>query len=396
MFNKKTVKDIDVACKKVLVRVDYNVPLDENFQVTDNTRIKLSLDTVNYLIEKKSKVILMAHLGRPKGEPDDKFRLDPAARELEKMIGVKVKKFDETVSEQIKDYIDNTMDFGEVVMLENVRFNPGEKSNDPQFAQSLASLAEIFVDDAFGAAHRAHASVAGVAEYLPAVAGFLLQKEVETLDSLLENPQRPFIALLGGSKVSDKIQVIKNFLGKVDTLILGGGMSYTFFKAKGYEIGTSICEDDQLDYAREMLELAKKNNVKFLLPMDIVVSKEYDKDSDKQTVSVQSIPVDWMGMDLGEKSIELYRQEIAKAATIFWNGPFGVFEWERFENGTRNIAEAVAQSNAVTVVGGGDTLAAIKKYNLSGQFTHVSSGGGAAMELLEGKVLPGVAALMDK
>ncbi|MCG9480171.1 MAG: phosphoglycerate kinase [Actinomycetia bacterium] len=396
MFNKKTIKDIDVAKKKVLVRVDYNVPLDENQKITDNTRIKLSLDTVNYLIQQKAKVILMAHLGRPKGQVVDKFRLDPAARELGRLLGKEVKKFDETVSDQIKNYIDNTMDYGEVVLLENVRFNPGEKSNDAQFAKSLASLAQVYVDDAFGAAHRAHASVTGVAEYLPAVAGFLMQKEVDTLTSLLEDPKRPFVALLGGSKVSDKIQVIKQFLSKVDTLILGGGMSYTFFKAQGYEIGNSICEDDQLDYARDMLELAKKNNVKFLLPMDIVVSKEYDGDSDKQTVSIQSIPVGWEGMDLGEKSIEVYRKEIAKAATIFWNGPFGVFEWKRFENGTRNIADAVANSDAVTVVGGGDTLAAIKKYNLSGKFSHVSSGGGAAMELLEGKELPGVAALLDK
>ncbi len=396
MFTKKTVKDIDVSKKKVLVRVDYNVPLDDDLNVTDNTRIKLSLDTVNYLLENDAKVILMSHLGRPKGEVVEKFRLDPAAKELEKLTGKKVKKFDDIVSDQIKDYIDNTMGFGEIVMLENLRFNPGEKKNDPQFVSSLASLAELFVNDAFGAAHRAHASVSGVSEYLPAVAGFLMQKEVDTLTSLLEDPGRPFVAVLGGSKVSDKIMVIKKLLEKVDSLILGGGMSYTFLKAKGFEIGNSICEDEQLDYAREMIKLAVKNNVNLLLPIDVAVAREYDKDSDKKTVSVQSIPVDWMGLDMGEKSIELFSNEFAGASTIFWNGPVGVFEWKRFEQGTRGVAEAIAESSAVTVVGGGDTLAAIKKYNLSGKFSHVSSGGGASMELLEGKELPGVTALLDK
>lgn len=396
MFNKKTVEDIDVGKKKVIVRVDYNVPLDENLNVVDNTRIKLSLDTVNYLMNKDAKIILMSHLGRPKGKVVDKLRLDPAAMELEKLIGKKVKKFDETYSDEIKDYIDNEMDYGDIVLLENLRFNPGEKSNDSDFAKSLASLADIYVDDAFGAAHRAHASVAGVPEYLPAVAGFLMHKEVDTLTSVTESPERPFLAILGGSKVSDKLKVIKNLLGKVDSLVLGGGMSFTFFKAKGFEIGKSICEDDQIDYAKEMLELAEKNDVDFLLPIDIVIASEYDKDADKKVVPVQSIPVDWMGLDIGEKSIELFGKEIEKAKTIFWNGPLGVFEWEKFEKGTKEIAEAIAKSSAVTVVGGGDSLAAIKKYNLSGKFSHVSSGGGASMELLEGKELPGVGALMDK
>ncbi len=396
MFTKKTVEDIDVKRKKVLVRVDYNVPLDEDLNVTDNTRIRLSLDTINYLLEKEAKIILMSHLGRPKGEVVDKFKLDPAAKELEKLTGKKVKKFDQIISEKIKDYIDNSMGFGEIVMLENLRFDPGEKKNNPDFAGSLASLAEVYVNDAFGAAHRAHASVTGVAEHLPAVSGFLMQKEVDTLTSLLEKPERPFVAVLGGSKVSDKIQVIQKLLEKVDTLILGGGMSYTFFKAKGFEIGNSIREDDQLGYAKKMLALAEKNNVDFLLPIDIVVAKEYDKDSDKQTVSIQSIPVDWMGLDIGTKSIELFSKQFSSASTVFWNGPVGVFEWERFENGTRNIAHAIAHSPAVTIVGGGDTLAAIRKYGLSDKFSHVSSGGGASMELLEGKELPGLAALEDK
>ncbi len=396
MFNKKTIEDIDVKRKKVIVRVDYNVPLDESQKVTDNTRIKLSLDTIKYLMDNQAKIILMSHLGRPKGKVVEELRLDPVARELEKLIGRKVKKFNQIFSEEIKNYIDNEMDYGDIVLLENLRFNPGEKSNDPAFSKSLASLAEIYVNDAFGAAHRAHASVAGVPKHLPAVAGFLLHNEISTLSSLLESPKRPFLAILGGSKVSDKLQVIKNLLSKVDSLMLGGGMSYTFFKAKGFEIGKSICEEDQVGYAKEMLKLAEKNNVNFLLPIDNVIASEYDKDADKKVVPVQSIPIDWMGLDIGDKSLELFKKEIAKSETIFWNGPMGVFEWEKFENGTKNIAKAIAKSSAVTAIGGGDTLAAIKKYNLSGKFSHVSSGGGASMELMEGKQLPGVAALMDK
>jgi len=396
MFNKKTIEDLDVTNKRVLVRVDYNVPLDDNLNVVDDTRIRLSLPTINYLIEKNARIILMSHLGRPKGAVEAKFKLDPAARRLGQLISKKVMKFDSIYSQEIKEYIDNKMDFGEIVMLENLRFDPGEKANDDEFSKSLASLADVYVDDAFGAAHRAHASVAGVTKYLPAVAGFLMKKEIEVLTSLLESPQRPFLTILGGSKVSDKIQVIRNLLDKVDSLILGGGMTYTFLKAQGYEIGKSICEDDQIDFAREMLAQARRDNVKLILPVDIVVAEEFDSNSDKRLVSIQSIPADWMGMDVGDKSIELFKTEIAAAKTIFWNGPVGVFEWSNFENGTRNIANAIAASQAVTVAGGGDTLAALKKYDLSSKFTHVSSGGGAAMELLEGKELPGVSSLLDK
>jgi 3-phosphoglycerate kinase len=338
----------------------------------------------------------MSHLGRPKGVVEDKFKLDPAANRLEQLIGKKVKKFDRIYSGEIKEYIDNEMDYGEIVMLENLRFNPGEKANDDEFSKSLASLADIYVDDAFGAAHRAHASVVGVTKYLPAVAGFLMKREFEVLTSLLESPQRPFITILGGSKVSDKIKVIRNLLSKVDSLILGGGMTYTFLKSKGYEIGKSICEDDQIDFAKEMLALAKKNNVNLILPIDIMIAKEFDNDAEKKLVSIQSIPVDWMGLDIGDKSIELFKKEILNARTIFWNGPVGVFEWDNFANGTRNIANAIAESQAVTVAGGGDTLAALKKYNLSSKFSHVSSGGGAAMELLEGKQLPGIVSLLNK
>jgi 3-phosphoglycerate kinase len=396
MFNKKTIEDIDVSKKKVLVRVDYNVPLDGDLNVTDDTRIKLSLPTVDYLIKKDAKVILMSHLGRPKGKVEPKLKLDPVAKRFEDITGKKVKKFDKIYSDQIKDYIDNKMNFGDVVMLENLRFDPREKENDEGLAKSLASLAEIYVDDAFGAAHRAHASVVGVTKYLPSVAGFLMKKENEELSSLLESPARPFIAILGGSKVSSKIPVIRNLLDKVDSLIIGGGMTYTFLRAQNYEVGKSICEDGQIEFAREMMELAKKNNVNFLLPIDVVVAKEFDNDADKKMVSIESIPVDWMGLDIGEKSIESFTREISSAKTIFWNGPVGVFEWENFTNGTRSIAKAVADSQAVTVAGGGDTITALNKYKLYSKISHVSSGGGAAMEFLEGKELPGVVSLMDK
>jgi len=281
-------------------------------------------------------------------------------------------------------------------MLENLRFDPGEKSNDREFSKSLASLADIYVDDAFGAAHRAHASIVGVPEFIPAVSGLLLEKEMETLAALLESPGRPFLAILGGSKVSDKIQVIKNLLSKVDSLILGGGMTYTFLKAMGLEIGTSICEDGQLDYAKEMIVLAEKNNVNLLLPIDINIAREFDRNSEAMEVSIENIPADWMGLDIGTMTIDLFAENIASAKTIFWNGPVGVFEWERFSKGTKSIAFAIARSNAVTVAGGGDTVAAIKKYGLSDKFSHISSGGGASMELLEGKILPGIAALMKK
>ena len=396
MFNKMTIEDIDVSKKKVLVRVDYNVPLDDRLNVTDDTRIRLSLPTVDYLVKKDAKVILMSHLGRPKGKIEPKLRLDPVARRFEDLTGKKVKKFDQIYSREIKDYIDKEMNFGDVVMLENLRFDPGEKENNDKLAKSLASLADVYVNDAFGAAHRAHASVVGVTKYLPSVAGLLMKKENEVLSSLLESPERPFLAILGGSKVSSKIPVIRNLLGKVDSLILGGGMTYTFLRAQNYEVGKSICEDGQVEFAKDMLELAKKNNVNLLLPIDVVVAKEFDNDTEKKMVSIESIPVDWMGLDIGEKSIELFTKEISSARTIFWNGPVGVFEWENFSNGTRNIANAVAESYAVTVAGGGDTITALNKYKLYSKISHVSSGGGAAMEFLEGKELPGVVSLMDK
>jgi len=396
MFDKKTISEINIKNKKVIVRVDFNVPLDDDLNITDDTRIKLSLPTIQYLRNNNAKIILISHLGRPKGKPEDRFRLDPVAKRLEELTGARVKKFDETFSLEIRDYINKNMSADEIVILENLRFDPGEKENDEDFSRSLASLADIFVNDAFGAAHRVHASVVGIPEFLPAVSGLLLEKEVETLTALLESPQRPFLTILGGSKVSDKIKVIKNLMEKVDSLILGGGMTYTFLKAQGHEIGQSICEDDQLDYARDMIELAKRNNVNLLLPVDIIIAPEFDENSEKKVVSIDSIPADWIGLDIGEKSSEIFEKEIQSASTIFWNGPVGVFEWEKFSNGTKNIALAVARSNAITVVGGGDTIAAIKKYDVSDKISHISSGGGASMELLEGRLLPGIEALDDK
>ncbi len=396
MFDKKTISEINIKNKKVIVRVDFNVPLDDDLNITDDTRIKLSLPTIQYLRNNNAKIILISHLGRPKGKPEDRFRLDPVVKRLEELTGARVKKFDETFSLEIRDYINKNMSADEIVILENLRFDPGEKENDEDFSRSLASLADIFVNDAFGAAHRAHASVVGIPEFLPAVSGLLLEKEVETLTALLESPQRPFLTILGGSKVSDKIKVIKNLMEKVDSLILGGGMTYTFLKAQGHEIGQSICEDDQLDYARDMIELAKRNNVNLLLPVDITIAPEFDENSEKKVVSIDSIPADWMGLDIGEKSSEIFEKEIQSASTIFWNGPVGVFEWEKFSNGTKNIALAVAKSDAITVVGGGDTVAAIKKYDVSDKISHISSGGGASMELLEGRLLPGIEALDDK
>ncbi len=404
MFNKKTIEDIDLKDKKVIVRVDYNVPLDADLNVKDNTRIKLSLPTLNYLIAQNCKIILMAHLGRPKGEVVDKYRLTPAAKELEKLIGKPVKKFDEIVSNAIKDYIDKTMKNGEIIMLENVRFNAGETKNNLDFAKELSGLADVYVNDAFGAAHRAHSSTAGIAQYLPAVAGYLLKTEVEELTSIIENPRKPFLAVLGGAKVADKIMVIKNFLNIVDSIIVGGGMSYTFLKSKGYEIGKSIHAEDpaeyeeQIKFAGEAIQEAQKNNVSFITPVDIVVAKMDSEGSfsDKKTVKADSIPCDYEGFDMGEETLKLYEKEIASAKTIFWNGPVGFFENAEFENGTKRVANAIANSNAKTIVGGGDTLSALKKFGLTDRISHVSSGGGASMELLEGKLLPGVAALLDK
>ena len=395
-MNKKTVKDIDVTGKKVLVRCDFNVPQDkETGEITDNRRIKAALPTIQYLLDNNAKVILCSHLGRPKGEVNPKYSLKPVAEELSKLLGKEVKLAKDVVGEDAKRLTEN-MKEGEIILLENVRFHKEEEQNDPEFSKELASLAEIYVNDAFGTAHRAHSSTAGVANYLPAVSGFLIEKELEFLGGALENPKRPFVAILGGAKVSDKIGVIENLLDKVDTLIIGGGMAYTFFKAQGFNIGTSICEEDKLDLAREILEKAKKKNVDLLLPVDNKVAKEFSADSEYIEVPSNEIPDGYMGLDIGTKTIEKYKEVLKNAKTIVWNGPLGVFEFEKFAYGTNEIAKILANLDATTIIGGGDSAAAIEKQGLADKMTHISTGGGASLEFLEGKELPGISCLQNK
>ena len=393
---KKTVQDIDVKNKKVLVRVDFNVPLDDAGQVTDDKRIVAALPTVEYLLSQGAKVILCSHLGRPKGKVDPKYSLKPVAAKLsEKLPGVKVEFASDTIGDSAKEKI-AAMQAGEIVLLENVRFHKEETDNDPAFAKELASLAEIFVSDAFGTVHRAHASTAGAAAYLPAVAGFLIGKELSIMGEALEAPQRPFVAILGGAKVADKIGVIKNLLAKCDSLIIGGGMAYTFFKAKGYDIGTSLLDADSIDLAKELMEEAKAKGVNFLLPVDTVVSKEFAADAEHKVVDSSAIPADWMGMDIGPKTRELFSAAIKDARTVIWNGPMGVFEFPAFAEGTKAVAAACAECDGTTIIGGGDSASAVKKLGFAAKMTHISTGGGASLEFLEGKVLPGVAALNDK
>ena len=394
-MNKKTVRDIDVKGKKVLVRCDFNVPQDENGNITDTRRIVSSLPTIKYLIENGAKVILCSHLGRPKGEVKKEFSLAPVATELSKELRINVKLADDIVGESAKSLTAN-MKEGEVVLLENVRFDAREEKNDPEMAKELASLAEIYVNDAFGTSHRAHASTAGVADYLPAVSGFLIEKEIDFMGNALENPKRPFVAILGGKKVSDKIGVINSLLEKVDTLMIGGAMAYTFFKAQGYEVGNSICELDKLDLAKELMEKASKKGVKLMLPVDTKLGKEFDKDTESKTVKANEIPEGWEGFDIGEETIKLYKEELKNAKTIVWNGPLGLFEFDQFAIGTNEIAKTLAEVDAITIIGGGDSAAAIEKAGLSDKMTHISTGGGASLEFLEGKKLPGIECLQDK
>ena len=393
---KKTVEDIQVKGKRVLCRVDFNVPLTEDMKVADDKRIVAALPTIQYLLNQGAKVILCSHLGRPKGKVDMKYTLAPVAERLSELLpGVPVEFASDTVGESAQKCVAEMKD-GEIVLLENTRFQKEEVANDPEFAKKLADLADIFVSDAFGTVHRAHASTAGVAEYLPAVAGFLIGKELGIMGEALENPQRPFVAILGGAKVSDKIGVIKNLLDKCDTLLIGGGMAYTFFKAQGYEIGTSLLDGNSLDLARELLEEAKQKGVKLLLPVDTVVATEFAADAEHKTVPSNEIPAGWMGMDIGEKTRELFAQEIIGAKTVIWNGPMGVFEFPNFAKGTSAVAEACAQCEGTTIIGGGDSASAVKKLGYAKKMTHISTGGGASLEFLEGKVLPGVAVLNDK
>ena len=394
-MNKKTVRDIDVSNKKVLVRCDFNVPLDENGEITDNRRIVGALDTIKYLLDKNAKVILCSHLGRPKGEIKKEFSLKPVADELSRLLGKKVCLANDIIGESAKSLVSN-MKEGDIVLLENVRFDAREEKNDAEFSKELASLAEIFVNDAFGTAHRAHGSTAGVAEFLPAVSGFLIEKELNFLGTKLENPARPFVAILGGKKVSDKIGVINSLLEKVDTLMIGGAMAYTFFKAQGYNVGNSICELDKLDLAKELLEKAKQKNVKFMLPVDTKIGKEFKADTESKTVLCTEIPDGWSGFDIGEQTIKEYKEELKKAKTVIWNGPIGLFEFDQFAIGTNEIAKCLAELDATTIIGGGDSSSAVEKAGLADKMTHISTGGGASLEFLEGKKMPGIECLMDK
>ena len=395
-MSKKTVKDIDLKGKRVLVRCDFNVPLDENGNITDNTRIVAALPTIKYLLENNCSVILCSHLGRPKGEFNEKYSLKPVAKELSRLLDKEVIMSKDVIGEDTKKKVAELKQ-GEILLLENVRFHREETDNDPEFSKALASLAEIYVNDAFGAAHRAHSSTVGVAEYLPAVSGFLIEKELKFLGGALENPERPFMAILGGAKVSDKIGVIDSLLEKVDTLMIGGGMAYTFFKAQGYGVGNSICEEDKLDLAKELMEKAKTKGVKLMLPIDTKIGKEFKPDTESKTVSWTEIPDGWEGFDIGEKTIEMYQEELRKAKTVVWNGPVGLFEFDQFAIGTNAIAKALSElTDATTIIGGGDSAAAVKKAGLQEKMTHISTGGGASLEFLEGKKLPGIECLQDK
>ncbi len=394
-MSKKTVRDIDLKDKKVLVRCDFNVPMDENRNITDNRRIVAALPTIKYLLEQNCKIVLCSHLGRPKGEFKKEFSLEPVAKELSKLLGKEVIMAKDVIGEDAENKAKNLKN-GEILLLENVRFHREETDNDPEFAKKLASFGEIFVNDAFGTAHRAHASTEGVTKYLPAVSGFLIEKELKFLGETLENPERPFVAILGGSKVSDKIGVIENLLEKVDTLIIGGGMAYTFFKAQGYSVGESLCEEDKCDLALELMEKAREKNVKFLLPIDNKVGKEFKPDTESKTVKSTEIPDGWEGLDIGEETIKLYKEELKNAKTIVWNGPLGVFEFDQFAVGTNEIAKALGDIDAIKIIGGGDSAAAVEKAGLADKMTHISTGGGASLEFLEGKKLPGIEALLDK
>lgn len=393
---KKTIKDIDVKGKKVIVRCDFNVPQKDG-AITDDNRIKAALPTITYLVEKGAKVILMSHLGRPKGEPKMEFTLEPVADRLRQLLGkeVKFKSCPEVICDTIKEMADSLQD-GDVMLLENVRFRKEETENGAEFAKELASLGEVFVQEAFGTAHRAHASTAGIADYLPAVSGFLIEKEVKFLGGAVENPERPFVAIMGGAKVGDKIPVIESLLKKVDTLIIGGGMSYTFFKAMGLEIGTSILDEENIGLAKELLKKAETAGVKLLLPVDVVCAKEFANETETVIVDRENIPADMMGLDIGPKTIDLYKNTLVEAKTIVWNGPVGVFEMPSFAKGTKAIAEILAESDAVTVIGGGDSAAAAEQFGLADKMTHISTGGGASLEFLEGKVLPGIAIIEEK
>ena len=397
-MKKLSIDQVELTGKRVLVRVDFNVPLDENLNITDDIRISESLPTIKKIISENGKAILISHLGRPKGGPNPKYSLKPTAKRLSELLGKEVKLAPDCIGKETKAMVDS-MQNGDVLVLENVRFHPEEEKNDPEFAKQLAELGDVFINDAFGSAHRAHASTEGVTKFIKiCAAGYLMQKELDYLGSAIANPKRPYTAILGGSKISGKIDVINNLLDKVDTLIVGGGMAFTFYKAEGKEIGTSLLEAEKIDLAKEVLENVKKSGVKFLLPVDVVAASEFKNDSPSVVVNVDSIPADKMGLDIGPETVKLFSAEIAKSKTIVWNGPMGVFEMDNFAKGTNAVAQALADATAkgaITVIGGGDSAAAITKAGLKDKVSHVSPGGGASLEFLEGKVLPGVVALND-
>jgi len=396
MFSKKTIKDVDFKGKKVLCRVDFNVPVNDAGQIGDATRIVASLPTIRYILNRGGRLILASHLGRPKAKPEEKYSLAPVAPYLAKLLGCPVAMALDCIGPKVQSLISSMQD-GDVILLENVRFHAGEEMNDPSFAAELAALADCYVNDAFGTAHRAHASTEGVAHLLhPAVAGFLMSKEIEYLGAALAAPKRPFVAILGGAKVSDKIPVIENLLAKINTLIIGGGMAYTFLKAQGIEVGQSLVESDRIDLSAELLAKAAALGVKVLLPVDHVVAKEFKADAEHRICTNSDFPKEWMGLDIGPQTTKNYAAEISKAGTVVWNGPMGVFEFDAFATGTFAVAQALADSSALTIIGGGDSVAAVNKAGLDAQMTHISTGGGASLEFLEGKELPGVTALNDK
>jgi 3-phosphoglycerate kinase len=390
-MNKRSVRDLDVRGKRVLVRVDFNVPVKDG-EVTDDTRIQRALPTIQYLLSGGAHPVLISHLGRPKGEPDPKYAMDPVAKRLEELLGEPVLKLDAAVGPEVEKELESWDGRG-TILLENSRFHPGETKNDPELSEQLASLADLYVNDAFGAAHRAHATTVGVAERLPAAAGLLLEEEVDYLDAVLENPERPFVAILGGAKVSDKLGVIESLLEVADTLLIGGAMCFTFFKARSYEVGNSLVEDDYLEEAKRLMDEAGE---KLVLPVDVVVADEVEESAESETVGVDAIPPGRMGLDIGPRTIELFKEHISGAKTIFWNGPMGVFEIDAFARGTEGVARAVASSAATSVIGGGDSVAAVRKLGLEDEMSHISTGGGASLEYVEGKELPGVAALPEK
>ena len=393
-MSKKTVRDIDLKDKKVLVRCDFNVPMDKNQNITDNTRIVAALPTIKYLLEQNCKITLCSHLGRPKGEFKKEFSLVPVANELSKLLNKEIIMAKDVIGEDAISKANNLKN-GEILLLENLRFHREETDNDPEFSKKLASFGEIFVNDAFGTAHRAHASTEGVTHYLPAVSGFLIEKELKFLDEALQNPERPFMAILGGSKVSDKIGVIESLINKVDTILIGGGMAYTFLKALGYNVGNSLCEDDKINLAMELMEKAKEKGVKFMLPIDNRIGKDFTPETECRIVPSAEIPDGWQGLDIGPETVKLYAEELKNAKTIVWNGPLGVFELEKFAIGTNEIAKALGDIDAVKIIGGGDSASAVEKAGVAEKMTHVSTGGGASLEFLEGKKLPGIEALAE-